>query len=228
MSENLAARVRRVIAGSVNDLVDAIESANADGVMREAIRETERALDDVRSELGQAMARRHQTARHIEKLREKISEFGNKASMAVTQGRDDLAEAAILRQIDLERQIPVHEATLIEVAKTTGELESYVAALNGRKSEMEADLAAFAEARRVAGVDAPAGTVAGAMQAAERRAEHAGKAFNRAMGGSVTGSSAPDMKAARETAEKLEELEKLDRSTAVSNRLAAVKAQQRG
>ena len=39
MAESVFARVRRVLSGRIEDSVDAMERANSDGTMREAIRE---------------------------------------------------------------------------------------------------------------------------------------------------------------------------------------------
>ena len=227
MSENIAVRVRRIISANLNSLVDAMERANADGVMREAIREVERALDDVRSEMGKAAAAKAQCSRAIERTRQKVAEFDAKAAFAVGQGRDDLAEAALARQIDLERQIPVMEATLAEHASVERELDGYAGALSGRLREMEADRAAFAEARRMAGLDAPAGTPERAMQNAERRAENAGKAFDRIAGASG-GMMAGELRSQRESAAAMDELERIKRANDIGSRLAELKARRAG
>jgi len=83
MSENLAARVRRIVAANLNSLVDAMERQNADGVMREAVREVERALEEVRSEKGKALAGKVQAGKAIERIREKMAEMEAKAAFAV-------------------------------------------------------------------------------------------------------------------------------------------------
>lgn len=227
MSDNIAVRVRRIISANLNSLVDAMERANADGVMREAIREVERALDEVRSEMGKAVAAKAQCARAIERTREKIVEFDARAGFAVGQGRDDLAEAAIARQIDLERQIPVMEATLAEQTANEKELDGYAAALSARLREMESDLAAFADARRMAGLDAPAGTPERAMQNAERRAESAGRTFDR-MAGVASGMSANELRSQREAASAIEELDRMKRESDIGSRLAELKARRAG
>lgn len=49
MSEGLVSRVTRLVSGSVNSIVDTIENAAPETVMREAIREVERAIEDVRA-----------------------------------------------------------------------------------------------------------------------------------------------------------------------------------
>jgi len=164
--------------------------------------------------------------RHIELTRTKFADFDAKLAFAVEQTRDDLAEAVIARQVDLERQLPVLEASLKDIAAKRAEMESYLAALNGKKSEMEADLASFLEARRAAGVTMPADTPAGVMQSAERRADTAGKAFSRVMnGGLPVGAAAP---ASADTTAKLQELERIERSALIASRLSAAKARKAG
>ncbi len=222
MSEKLVWRVKRLVSGSVNGLVDALESANAESVMREAIREVESTVDDVREELGQVIAARHQAVRHVQKTKEKLEELAGKAAFAVDQGRDDLAEAAIARQMDLEAQMPVLETTITEAAAKQAELEGYVAALDGRKREMEADLAAFVAARSNAAEMAGIGCPHNVGASAERRADTARDAFDRAMNGPSGVPGAAKME--RETAVKLAELDRAARSATIAERLAAVKA----
>ena len=52
MAETLASRVGRLISGTANSLVDAIENAAPEIVMEQALREIDQAIDDVRAELG--------------------------------------------------------------------------------------------------------------------------------------------------------------------------------
>ena len=73
MSESLVLRVKRLISGSVNGVVDALETANAEVVMREAIREIERATDDVREELASIVTTRHHTNRLLERTKTKLA-----------------------------------------------------------------------------------------------------------------------------------------------------------
>ena len=58
MAESIFMRVRRLISASVEDAVDAMERAGGPSVMREAIREVDRAIDEVRAEQEAASARR--------------------------------------------------------------------------------------------------------------------------------------------------------------------------
>jgi phage shock protein A len=225
MSESLVLRVKRLISGSANGVVDALETANAEMVMREAVREIERATDDVREELARTITTRHQTNRLLEHTKAKLVELSERAKLAVDQARDDLAEAALSRQLDLEAEIPAHEAKIVELTAKTAELEGYVAGLAARKREMEKDIAAFVAASEAAvGAAGSAGPGASIATKAERRADQAQQAFDRAMGSPAVGGSRPD----RETSAKLHELDRLSRSSEVAERLAQLKSGAQG
>lgn len=221
MSESIALRVKRLMSSSANGLVDALENAAPELLMREAIRELDQAIDDVRDELGRTVATRHQVSRRLAMTKTRHEELSGKARLAVEQGRDDLAEAAIARQLDFEAQMPVLETTIADAATKQADLEGYAAALGGRKREMEADLAAFLAARQAQGGDVAVGSTS-VVGGVERRAERAQHAFNRALNGT---SGITDMtKSDRETLAKLTELEMVVRRDSIAERLAAVKS----
>src|SRR3954470_878757 len=73
MAESIFLRVRRLISGSIEDSVDAMERAGGTSVMREAIREVDRAIDEVRSEHEAATARRLQAVRQERLTRERLA-----------------------------------------------------------------------------------------------------------------------------------------------------------
>ena len=104
MTESIFARVSRLLSATVEDAVDRVEQAGGDSVMREAIREADRAIDQVKAELETTMSRRLQAARQQKMLMERAEELTTKAKFALDQGREDLAEAALSRQVDFEAQ----------------------------------------------------------------------------------------------------------------------------
>ena len=59
MTESLASRVGRVLSGTINMLVDAVEDVAPEIVMGQAIREVDQAIDEVRAELGKFIAKKH-------------------------------------------------------------------------------------------------------------------------------------------------------------------------
>jgi len=219
MAENLMSRVKRLVSGGVNSVVEAVENAAPETVMKEAIRDIDSAIDDVRNELGLVIANKHHASKRLIEASAKHEDLADKLRLAVDQSRDDLAEAAISRQIDLEAQIPVLEEALNSASAEEAELESYISALSGRKREMEEDLQSYLASRAVNVGDAPEGQ---AEPSTNRKVENAENAFNRVLRGAtgVPGTS----KASHETAKKLAELEQVSRENRIKERLAAVKA----
>src|SRR4029077_5370313 len=98
MAESIFTRISRLLSASVEDAVDRMEKAGSDAVMREAIREADRAIDQGKEELESTMAGRLQASRQQKMLNERAEELTTKAKFALSQGREDLAEAALSRQ----------------------------------------------------------------------------------------------------------------------------------
>lgn len=220
MRDGLVSRVTRLVSGGVNSIVDAVENATPETVMSEAIREVESAIDQVRDELGKVVANKHLANSRLMSANARHEELIEKIQLAVDEGRDDLAEAAIARQMDLEAQIPVLESAIKDASAEEMELESYIAALQGRKREMEEELLAFRSSRETSD-SGPTGGSATPMDAAERTTSKAENAFNRVIQ-STTG--LPGMAPGdREATAKLAELEQLSRDNRIRERLAALK-----
>ena len=217
MSENLFGRVKRLVSGAVNDGVDALEASMPDATMAEAIREIERTIDDVRDELSMITKERHIAGKRVQLSKNKIAELKGKVAAALHAGREDLAQAAVERELDLEAQIPVLEETQADATKKIARLNSYLAALQGRKAEMQAELDAFKLAQyqdvgtgaKIDGLDH--------IDRHEERAESAERTFDRVMKNS-TGVAAIG-KSDRDTIAKLVELESIERLNKISDRL---------
>lgn len=223
MKESIANRVGRIISGSMNALLDAVENAAPDIVMEEAIREVDGAIDEVRAELGRVIAGKHLANQRLMDESRKHEELAEKIELAVKEGRDDLAEAAIARQLDIEAQIPVLENTIAEAGNQEKELEGYIVALQAKKREMQEELAQFRAAQQESKVAAVAGSSGqthadSGVEVSVRKAESAfDRVMERATG--VGSHSMPD----RGDASKLAELDELSRNNRIQERLAAIK-----
>lgn len=222
MSESLASRVKRLVSGSANMIVTAVESLAPEMVMEEAIREVNQAIDDVRTELGQVMTRQYHATRRLAGENKKHEELSENIRIVLGEKREDLAEAGVEKLLNIEAQIPVLESVIGETREAQAELEGYVAALRGRKTEMKEELREFRASQKEA---AASGGDGGGPRGSdtERRVEKASEAFDRAMeiGGGIGGGDAPDRKSAAMNAE----LEKLARKNRVNERLAQFKDQ---
>ena len=222
MSESLRQRVGRLVAGGFNALVDAVENAAPETVMEQAIREIDTAVSEVRKELGIVEAQRHLTAKRLADDGKRHDELSEQAQLALEQEREDLAEAAVSRQIDLEAQIPVLESRLADLADEKGRLEGYIGALKAKKREMGETLESYRQAQRQhsGGSDSASSGSSGAST--QDRADRATAAFERVfqrepgLAGSSSGRSGDDA--------RLAELEELTRKNRIQERLAKLKS----
>ncbi|WP_028581717.1 PspA/IM30 family protein [Desulfogranum japonicum] len=220
MKNSITSRVGRIISGSFNALVDAVENAAPETVMEQAIREVDSAVDEVRTELSSTIANKHLANSRLLQINQKCEDLASKIEFAVEANRDDLAEAAIAQQLDYEAQIPVLENQISDLSGTEQELEGYIAALKGKKREMQEELNLFRESRKEAAREGTASSKGG--NSVERKVDQAESAFDRVLSSATgrTGSGTTDAK----TAAKLNELEDLSRKHRIQERLAAVKS----
>jgi len=98
MKESIGSRVGRLIAGSVNAVISAVENAAPEVVMEQALREIDGATDEVRTELGRVIAAKHLANKRLIEESRKHESLAEQIELAVKQGREDLAEAAIARR----------------------------------------------------------------------------------------------------------------------------------
>ena len=220
MSETLSRRVGRLVSGGFHALIDAAENLAPEAVMNESIREIERAVDEVRAELGKVLAQKHLAAKKMAEESNRHEAIDANLQAAVDAGRDDLAEAGIAEQMDIEARLPILENTIADCAAQEKELEGFIAALQAKKREMQQQLQDWRAAQQSMGTGKTAGGNGSDLNRITRDAEKSGNAFDRVMGRQNSVHSSTD---AAQLA-KLKELEDLSRNNRIAERLAALKA----
>ena len=220
MSETLSRRVGRLVSGGFHALIDAAENLAPEAVMNESIREIERAVDEVRAELGKVLAQKHLAAKKMADESNRHEAIDANLQAAVVAGRDDLAEAGIAEQMDIEARLPVLENTIADCAAQEKELEGFIAALQAKKREMQQQLQDWRAAQQSMSTGKTAGGNGSDLNRIARDAEKSGNAFDRVMGRQNSVHSSTD---AAQLA-KLKELEDLSRNNRIAERLAALKA----
>jgi phage shock protein A len=218
MSESLIVRVKRIVSANLFDAVDRMENAQAEAVMKEAVREVDRAIHDIRVEQGKALQRTKQATNQIEAYESKLAYLNQKIEFALGQDRDDLAKAAISRQVDYESQIKILVEAASESETQHLKMADYVAALEARKRDMEDQLKTLIAARVAAEDAMPAVLKTDGPLA---RVDNAAEAFARAM------QSASHLHGAKsyqvDDAAKLAELDVLSHQNAIEQRLQEAK-----
>lgn len=221
MADSLKTRVGRVIAGSMHALLDKIEDLNPQAAMEQALREADGVIDDVRHELGTVSANRHLAQQQHAKLNRGHEELRDQIAQALAQSREDLARAAVSRQIDIEAQIPVLETTLADLARQEQELQGFTAALLAKKREMQEALAEFRQSRAAAGSAAQPAGQSNVEQRLSKVTDAFDKIYQRQTGLDGTQAAADLDQSAR-----LAELEQLVRDHKIAERMAQIKAGQ--
>lgn len=221
MADSLKTRVGRVIAGSMHALLDKIEDLNPQAAMEQAIREAETVIDDVRHELGTVSANRHLAQQQHAKLNRSHEDLHEQIAQALSQQREDLARAAVSRQIDIEAQIPVLETTLADLARQEQELQGFTAALLAKKREMQEALAEFRKSRAATESAAQPLGQANVEQRLGKVTDAFDKIYQR-----QTGLDGTQRAGGLQQAAQLRELDELVRDHKISERMARIKAGQ--
>jgi phage shock protein A len=217
MAETLAVRVTRILAGSAHALLDAIEDMAPEAVMRQAIREIDQVLGDVRADLGKVEAAKHLITSHINKLNNENEQLAADVETALERGEENLARAGIERQTLIDDQTPVLQHSLAEQQERARELEGYITALLAKRREMEDAFQQFLSSR--AQTTATAGP---ARVDQTSRIENAQSAFDRALARQTGVTGLVGLNGG--DAQKLKELQELARRNRIDERLAQLKA----
>lgn len=223
MKEKLTNRISRIITGTANSIVDAIEGAVPETVMEQAIRDVDNVIGDVRDELGRVEANKHLLMKSITDKSAKHDTYAEQIQTALNEKREDLAEAAIAKQLDIEAQLPVLEQSLQNAKEEEAELDQAIVALQGKKREMEEDLRRFRDSRQAsAGATAAAGGDGARREKPEHRAERADAAFSRVHERS-TGIARTEGALDTRDAAKMAELQDIHRKNQIKERLEQAK-----
>jgi len=209
MKDTITQRVSRIIAGNVHALVDMAENANPKAMQQQAIREIDNAITEVRTELGKEKVELHAVTKRIAEAKADHAELLQQIETAVREERDDLAEAGIAKQMDIEAQRGVLEEARTLTEGDIKKYQGYVDAMLARKREIENT---FAQKEAAEKAVHGGGTTKRAVDRAE-------SAYNRIMGDAepITPQGSDDDAA-------LNELAELDRKSRIQSRLAALKS----
>ena len=229
MKENLSGRVGRLISGSFNALVDAVENAAPEIVMEEAIREIDGVIDEVRTELGRVVANKHMSNTRLMEENNKYEELSANIELAIEKNRDDLAEAAVSKQLDIEVQIPILENNISECSIKEKEFESYIQALQAKKREMKGELDNYRESTKEAEAISGNGPVTSAStkESVNKKVEKAESAFDRVLE-KATGLASVQRSTDAKTAAQVAELQTMAHKNRVNERLQSIKSKMKG
>lgn len=222
MKDNIASRISRIITGTASSIVTKIEGLTSDAVLEQAINEVDSAIDEVRVEMGSITAQKHNVTKTMTRLNSEHEELDGRAALALEKGREDLVEAALGRQTDIESQLPALEADLLRLNNQEDTHKKALSGLIAKRNEMEDELTEYRHLVKNSAVAGDSGGGASGPSAIDKAA-NAEHAFDRILQ-RTTGIRRSALTASASEASKLAELANLERNTKIQQKLEALKA----
>ena len=124
-------RMTDIINSNINSLLDQAE--DPEKMIRLIIQEMEDTLVEVRSSSARVLADRKTAARRLEQVQEEADGWEEKAKLAISKGREDLARAALQEKHAIEDEL----ATVAAELKAT---DDHIAQLNEEVSQLQQKL----------------------------------------------------------------------------------------
>jgi phage shock protein A len=209
--EGILSRMGRLIAGVAYATIEKAEGINGVAIVEQAIREIDSAAEEARAELGRARAEEHRIASRRTEISQEIGALEEKIRFALKESREDLAKAAVARQIDLEAQSAAIEKALADVGERIDEGQKALQAVLAARRDAEARLSDLKRSVQKHDGD---GSNTGSRSSPDLTVAKASAAVTRVTG--VPG-GAPSSSA------ELDELDRLHRERAIAERLARFK-----
>ena len=129
-------RMGDIINSNLNAMIDKAE--NPEKIARLIIQEMEDTLVEVRTDAARNIAERKELGRKVESYREKANDWGNKAEIALTKDREDLARGALQAKQQAEAMAEVVEREIEILDEAVGKADADLAKLQSKLDEARA------------------------------------------------------------------------------------------
>ncbi len=129
-------RMSDIINSNINSLLDSAE--DPEKMIRLIIQEMEDTLVEVRSSSARVLADRKTAARRLEQVKAEAANWEQKAKLAISKGREDLARAALQEKQAIEDEVAAIEAELVALDEHVDHLGEEVGQLQQKLNDAKA------------------------------------------------------------------------------------------
>jgi phage shock protein A len=129
-------RMTDIINSNINSMLDQAEDPQK--MIRLIIQEMEDTLVEVRSSSARVLADRKAAARRLEQINSEAAAWEDKARLAVSKGREDLARAALQEKHAIEEEVALVEAELQATDEHIAQLNEEVGQLQQKLTDARA------------------------------------------------------------------------------------------
>jgi len=129
-------RLTDIVNSNISALLDKAE--NPEKIIRLVIQEMEETLVEVRSSTAKVIADKKTLKRRIDTLNKQAHEWGQKAELALSKGREDLAKAALVERSAINASISTTENDLAKLDETLDKLSSEIELLQAKLNDARA------------------------------------------------------------------------------------------
>ena len=216
MPDLVFVRVERIVRTSADRALELAERASGVVLVREAARELEQAEERLRADRQTADRKARRAADAQNEIRAKLAELTDHARYALGKGREDLARAAVARQVELEKETGDWETIAAEAKIEAKCIDDALAQVAARRKQIQSELAAL---EREQSASAPArGGKEGVQARVATAMDKADRIFERAM------SERSPIAEPAEAARAMADIAAMKRDDAIEEQLAALKA----
>jgi phage shock protein A len=129
-------RMTDIINSNLNSLLDQAE--DPEKMIRLIIQEMEDTLVEVRSSSARVLADRKAAARRLEQVEQEASGWEDKAKLAISKSREDLARAALQEKRSIEEEVVIVATELAATDEHIAQLNNEVAQLQQKLTDAKA------------------------------------------------------------------------------------------
>ena len=133
---SIFSRLSDIINANISSLLDKAE--NPEKMIRMVIQEMEETLVEVRSGTAKVIAEKKTLTRRADKLRKQAVSWEEKAELALSKGREDLAKAALLEKSNINAGVDITEKDLVKLDETLDKLSTEIEQLQAKLNDARA------------------------------------------------------------------------------------------